>query len=147
MGLSELRQELLQQHAALRALAERAADVAQRARGDGAALLELRGLLAQLGEDVARHNAFEERELHEILLNLDAWGPHRDQLMDLRHAAEHAAIVRAIRNASSSRTAGAVAVRTRAVLRRLATHIDREEREFLHPDVLDGNGITDGVGG
>jgi hypothetical protein len=67
--------------------------------------------------------------------------------MNERHGEEHAAILQAIEAASSAPTASTVAEGTIAVLGELTGHMEREEREFLAPDVLRDDLITSGVGG
>ena len=93
------------------------------------------------------HNAYEDRELHAILPKIDAWGEIRDALVDERHTAEHDAIGVGIRAAASHFSAGEIADRTEEVIAQLLGHMDREEREFLHAEVLRDDIVTSGVGG
>ena len=146
MGLTELREVLLEQHAELRRLAGTAAALAERARAGGEALIELRALLGRLGEAVEAHNAFEERQLAAILPTIDAWGPVRRDLMGSLHVEEHASILRAVADARGADGAPAVAA-TLAVIAEMTAHMEREENAFLRPDVLRDDIITSGVGG
>ena len=147
MLLAELRNELLNQHKELRDFAVTVTDVAESARADPARLPELRTVLIQLASKVLAHNAFEDRELHAILSTIDAWGPIRDQLVDERHECEHEAILAAVRAAGRQSSPDAIADATAQALADLASHMAREEREILHPDVLRDDLITSGVGG
>jgi Hemerythrin HHE cation binding domain len=147
MELTELRTELIRQHDEVRQLAERVAAVSERARTNPAMLPELLVLLESLHDEVQAHNAFEEGALHEVLPGIDAWGPVRDRLMTQRHGQEHAAILLALRAATSNATAASIADGTATVLRDIAAHMDREEKEFLAADVLRDDLITSGVGG
>jgi hypothetical protein len=138
MLLTELRKELLRQHAVLREIAEEIA---------AAPLDELRPLLEKLYAAVRAHNRYEETELHAVLPKIDAWGPIRDELVDTHHSAEHAAILHGLETASSVPDGATAAAATLEVLRELAAHMDREERELLAPDVLKDDLITSGIGG
>lgn len=147
MLLAELRTELLSQHKELRDLAVAVAVAADGARSEPAQLPELRAILIDLAARVLAHNAFEDRELHAVLRSIDAWGPIRDELVDERHESEHQAILAAVRVASRETSAAAIADATMRALADLSTHMAREERELLHPDVLRDDLITSGVGG
>lgn len=131
MTHTELRAMLLKQHAEIRALA---------AGVMAASETELRERLAELVSAIDAHNAFEERELHAILPDIDAWGEIRDHRVGEHHDAEHAAIQAGLRSADSIRAlAAALAV--------LEDHMVREERELLSTDVLRDDIITTGIGG
>ena len=145
-SLDALRLELLEQHAGLRRLAETAIACAGRARLFEGSVPELREVLDRLETELVRHNAEEERELHAILPTIDAWGAIRDKLMDERHVAEHEALVGAIQvaRAQAGPAAAAAAI---GVVTKLLAHMEKEERELLHPDVLRDDLVTSGVGG
>jgi len=145
--LSELRKELLNQHQELRELAKGVVAAAEGARAEPAQLPDLRAALLGLAASVLAHNAFEDRELHAVLRNIDAWGPIRDVLVDERHASEHEAILAAIHTAGKETSAAAICDAALRALTDLESHMDREERELLHPDVLRDDLITSGVGG
>jgi len=147
MELTELRKELLRQHAELRELAKVVARVSERARGDVRRLPELRLLLQSLYDELRVHNEYEEEQLSAILPKIDAWGPVRDDLMGLHHGEEHAWILHGIEAAASEPRPAMIAESVADVLRELHAHMEREERELLSPDVLRDDLITSGVGG
>lgn len=145
--LTLLRKELLRQHAELRDLSALVATTSERARNDVLALAELRALLRQLYDGVRTHNAYEDAQLETILPGIDSWGPVRRELMVTRHRDEHMAILRAIEIATIASSAATIAESTADVLRELSTHMEREEKEFLGPDVLRDDLVTIGESG
>jgi hypothetical protein len=147
MTNTELRSELLEQHAALRNLATLVRAAAEQATAGPAAIAELRAVLAKLAAEVESHNDFEERTLHQVLPGIDAWGPQRDERVYLCHAAEHVAIGEALDDALVELDAAALAERILTALARLSEHMEREEREILAGDVLRDDIVTSGVGG
>ena len=147
MELNELRKELIRQHNEVRQLADRVAATAERARMNAAVLPDVLVLLESLHDALQAHNAFEEGTLHDVLPGIDAWGPVRDRLMTQRHSEEHQAILGAIQAATGHDTVAHIADGTAGVLRDIANHMDREEKEFLAADVLCDDLITSGVGG
>ena len=131
MTHTELRAKLLKQHAEIRELAAGVRTATES---------ELRERLAGLMSAIVAHNAFEERELHAILPNIDAWGAVRAYRVGEHHDAEHAAIQLGLQSVDSiPALAAALAV--------LEDHMVREERELLSADVLRDDIITTGIGG
>ena len=147
MTNTELRNELLAQHARLRELATVVRAAAEQPDLGPPQMGELRTLIARLGTELLTHNIFEEQSLHAVLRDLDAWGPQRERRVEDHHAAEHEAIFIALVAAREQRDPAALAAETLAVLGELTTHMDREERELLRADVLCDDIITSGVGG
>jgi len=137
MKLSQMREELIAQHAELR---RRAGNVTTEAEhvmaGEGASAEGLRALLVTLDAALQAHNLREESLLREEIRKIDAWGPLREALMDDAHEAEHASIVRALKQTAAIDDAKVVAGQALEVVKRVLGHIDAEERELLHPDVL-----------
>ena len=137
MELSEVRERLLEQHRRLRAgIAKLLCWKAGDARGE----LEFCVALAELSDELARHNQEEERLLSAVVPTLDAWGPVRKQLMDEHHVGEHAAQLRALRGLADGELLQtgvdeAIALAQRS-LQKILDHLDYEERELLHPDLL-----------
>ena len=86
MSPSEIRQELLRQHAEIRLSAVEVKDAAA-ARGY-LALNELRVCTLRLADKVGRHNR-QEGELLQGLRTVDAWDSVRADFMSEQHAAEH----------------------------------------------------------
>lgn len=147
MTNTELRNELLTQHDELRELVAVVRTAAEQALAGRAAVADLRAMLANLAAEVLSHNAFEERELHAVLPDIDAWGLLRDGRVTLHHTAEHQAISGGLEAARRQPAAAALAEQTLRITDELLDHLEREERELLASDVLRDDIITSGVGG
>lgn len=139
MTPSEIRKELLEQHAALTTLAQAVRGAAQhRLQAPQLWRQHLRTLAGALDE----HNQREEQALRDLMRSIDAWGATRVALMDDHHAEEHSRIHSALRAAAAT-DAGAEAVdQVLQALDHLAMHMKREEAELLHADVLRDDVIT-----
>jgi hypothetical protein len=137
MDLGDMRERLIDQHRQLRAqIAELLSETARDAQHE----LDFRVALAELSDALARHNREEERLLAAVVPTLDAWGPVRKQLMDEHHASQHAAQLSALRSICEckpfTRGFDEAIDRAQRSLREILSHMDREERELIHPDVL-----------
>ena len=143
MKLSQMREELIAEHAELRRLASHVTAEAERVlQGEGASAEGLRSLLARFDDALQAHNRHEESLLRDEIRHLDAWGPQREALMDDVHEAEHSSIVSALGETATIDDARGTAERGMAVVRRVLDHIQAEERELLHPDVLRDDIVT-----
>ena len=137
MELSDLRERLLAQHRHLRVQIDElmAAQI-----GDPRSELEFRVALATFTDDLARHNREEEKLLSAVVPTLDAWGAARKVLMDDHHASQHAAqleAVRALGDAKPFESGVRDAVeRVRRSLSEILAHMEFEERELIHENVL-----------
>jgi Hemerythrin HHE cation binding domain len=149
MKPSEIRAELLEQHADIR---RRIAELRQAfpATGD-AAREQLDGRLAQLVGLFRKHNAREEELLRDILPTVDAWGPARAETMIEEHAKEHTALYAALLDVGTlpsvtgpGAAPGADAAEAQLVplLDRILEHVDHEEKTFLTEEVLRDDGIV-----
>ena len=144
MQLDKLREQLLEQHEALRNRISEVAALAARPRtGDEAKLLleKVEQLVAALEE----HNLFEETSLKGILGTLDSWGPQRENLMDLHHIQQHRLALTALaQTASHSSGLGQPdqGQPLQHLLHSLLEHMQQEEREVLHKNVLRDDVIT-----
>jgi hypothetical protein len=148
MTPSEIRAELLSQHASLRGRLEAARLAVLRwANGEvpqGRVRVELAGLFDALRS----HNSLEERTLRDLIRNVDAWGQARVEIMEEAHIREHQDLCEA-----------ALAVITAAeprdgvneldkLRRHLLEHMAREEETFLNASVLrDDEVAIDAQGG
>jgi hypothetical protein len=137
MDLRDIRKRLIDQHQQLRAHIGKLLTLTA---GDAQEELAFRVALADLSDELARHNREEERLLSAVVPTLDAWGPVRKQLMDDHHASQHAAQLTALKSIGERKlftTSFDEAIqRAQGSLREILNHMDREERELLHPDVL-----------
>ncbi len=147
MKASEIRAELLEQHAQIRALAEQAREAATRA-GAGSRD-ELRRSVTRLGEVLRAHNLREEEALREIVRTIDAWGPVREEIMDEEHVAEHLELQAALFGTNAASDAETAATVVLSVLVRILAHMTHEEAVILSADVLRDDVLLarDGMGG
>ena len=141
MSPSEIRDELLEQHASLRAMIEDVRWVAGRARESDGMPGELHDHVRRLALAFRAHNRREEEVLKGFLVTVDAWGPVREEIMSEEHVAEHvelyAALVDMNMTSRSAIAAGALA----AGLDRVLDHMAREEIAYLGEDVLRDDGV------
>jgi hypothetical protein len=142
MKLSEIRNALVADHAALKQEATQIEAEVQRILAGEPSLNDLRAAMDRFAGQLATHNHHEESLLREELRNVDAWGPQREALMDEDHAAEHADIARALSDAGRLSDPKEVARRVHAMVERVFEHMRREEKEILHPDVLRDDVVT-----
>ena len=131
MDATQIRTQLLTQHAELRVLIEQAHAAIEHGsmsepKGDKALVASVDRLASAL----RAHNACEEQLLKGILATVDAWGPARAEIMDERHTAEHKELHAQLVDASLDRE------QVRRLLDRLLDHMAYEEKSFLNEDVL-----------
>jgi hypothetical protein len=136
MKPSEIRAELLEQHAHVRDLMDATqaivAGLRSRARTDADAL---RLSLAHLTDALRTHNLREETLLRDVLPSVDAWGSARTAIMTEEHMAEHArlhAVLPEIEGPAFELGAAGIL----SLLERIRAHMDLEEAAFLGEDVL-----------
>ena len=130
---SRVLSELIQQHATLRTMmehCEQLADELEASRGDPA---ELTREVAKLRIAFEAHNAFEEKLLRPVLVEMDAFGEVRVDRMVADHLGEHRAV--------QDQLSGPLG-ELRDALDQLRVHLDAEERYFLSSRVLRDDTIT-----
>ena len=144
MKPSQIRAELLEQHAALRGLIK---DV-RCAIEERSAREELRGCVERLATALRGHNKYEEGVLRELIKNVDAWGPARVEIMDESHVYEHTEVLAALLGTSGASDVAAAGKGVAAVLGRIESHMAREEEVLLGEDVLrDDDIVIEYIGG
>lgn len=136
MTASQIRNELLGQHAEVRSrIAETRLAIERLRQGDPARDL-LRSALARLADAVRRHNEREEELLKDLIPTVDAWGPARAEVMVDQHAKEHQAMYSVLVEAGATpETDTAIALATRLV-DQMVEHMVVEEKVLLGEDVL-----------
>jgi hypothetical protein len=148
MTPSEIRKELLEEHADLRAKIEATRAAAERWRRGEPAREELRSCLAVLADGFRAHNRREDELLHELIPTVDAWGPARADVMRAEHVEEHKDLYEALIDAGAAADATAGVPPVLKVLEKMIRHIVEEERSFLGADVLRDDAVTtDSFGG
>jgi hypothetical protein len=143
MNATQIRTELLAQHMQLRELIAEArtaigrVPMGQPEDDDGPA-----ACLSRLASALHAHNRCEESLLKGVLVTVDAWGPVRAQVMNERHAAEHAELHGALLDTTLDPE------HVGRLFDRLLEHMGSEERAFLGEEVLRDDAIViDAFGG
>jgi len=136
MKTSEIRDELLAQHASLRGRLEAARLTVARWRTGAAPQIRVRDELSAIADALRSHNLLEERSLRDIVRRVDAWGPARKDILEEEHIREHRelhdALVRIARATDAQRGADAFD----GLRAHLLAHMAREEKAFLNESVL-----------
>ena len=135
MKPSEIRGELLQQHAHIRTIMDVTLTIAKGARVAAPDRGDLQGCVIRLADALRTHNQREEDLLRDLIPSVDAWGPARAAIMTEEHQREHdrldAALQGVPRTPIEFGAAGIV-----ALVHLIRQHMDREEAAFLGEDVL-----------
>lgn len=146
MKPSEIRVELLGQHADIRSRIGEMRLLIQQCRAGESTRDELQAALTRLVGLFRKHNLREEQLLRDVLPGVDAWGPARAEIMLEQHTKEHDALYAALVDAGAQ--AGARDVDITRLLDRIVEHMDHEEKIFLAEDVLrDDDIVRDYFGG
>jgi hypothetical protein len=96
MTPSEIRAELLEQHAELRRMVDRARPCSDPAYHDALTVQDRLREMRLLAYAVQRHNQREEVLLRDLLLTVDAWAQARAEVMTDEHVREHEAFYRGL---------------------------------------------------
>jgi len=149
MKPSEIRAELLGQHATLRSLIEQTKRASEQPAPPGEVGLDrARDCLVRLVDELRRHNLREEELLRDVIPSVDPWGPARAEIMTEEHVKEHQELFGALTDATATTDARAAAPMLRIVCERLLAHMAREERDFLGGDCLRDDQVSvDSFGG
>jgi hypothetical protein len=135
MTPNEIRAELLEQHAELRKMVDRARPCSDPACHDGLTVQDHLREMRLLAYAVQRHNQREEHLLRDLLLTVDAWAQARAEVMTDEHVREHEAFYRGLLATPGAPFELAKGDINR-VLDALLNHMDHEEQAFLNDRVL-----------
>jgi hemerythrin HHE cation binding domain-containing protein len=133
---SELRDELLLQHASLRGRLQTARLAVERWANGEVSPTNIRVELAGLVNALRSHNLLEERTLRELVRTIDAWGPARVEIMDEAHAREHHDLCDAVIAVGAATDPREGTTAFARFSERLLQHMAREEETFLNASVL-----------
>src|SRR5262245_59370710 len=136
MTPTEIRTELLRQHATIRAKSQRASEVVDRWCHGESSREEVRAHLVALTDAVRMHNLREEELLRGVLPGVDAWGKARAEIMDEEHVMEHEELYTTLVEAAGLADPKATRTLTHALINHLHEHMLREESTLLGEDVL-----------
>ena len=134
MKPSEIRRELLRQHAEIRVIMDVTLTITNGVRA-GTGRGDVHASLIRLADAFSTHNSREEALLRELIPSVDAWGPVRAEIMIEEHVQEHARIRAALLGIPFMPIEFAVAGIV-ALIELIRQHMDREEATFLGDDVL-----------
>jgi hypothetical protein len=138
MKPSEIRRELLEQHAEIHRRLERA-KLAEPA--------DLHQELARVAEYLRMHNLREEELMTEVIPILDAWGMIRAEVMVGEHLEEHRDLWEAMLEANATLEPTSARAKVSELFERIHQHMLREEKVFLNEDVLADDESVDSFGG
>jgi hypothetical protein len=147
MSLSEIRDELLREHADLREQIEEVRAAMDRWTHGSASHSHVRSQLAVLANSLRAHNTSEEKALGGIVRAVDAWGPARAEIMGEEHFREHAELYEALSSTAVAVEPSAWRELTDRLLARMLDHMAREERAFLNDEVLRDDSVVIGYTG
>jgi hemerythrin len=135
MKPSEIRGELLREHAQIRTMLDVTLTFTEVSHVDAPGCDDLREHLVRLTDTIRAHNLREEALLRDLIPTVDAWGPARAAVMIEEHNQEHERLYAALFGIPCTPAEFAVAgVATLVDL--IREHMDREEAAFLGEDVL-----------
>ena len=144
MTLSEMREELLGQHQAIREIIDAVRTCAEQgSEGNTQAGAELRGHLERLHDALTQHNAREEELLRHVIRHVDAWGDVRETLLGEHHRSEHIELVEALDRAVGTSDSAEASRQVLGLLREIADHMRQEEEYILSPKVLTDDIVID----
>ncbi len=135
MKPSEIRRELLKEHAQIRMMLDVTLTFAESSHVRAPGCDDLREHLVRLTDAMRAHNRREEALLRDLIPSVDAGGPAREAIMIEAHIQEHERLYAALLGIPSTPAefaAGGVA----ALVDLIGKHMDREENAFLGEDVL-----------
>jgi Hemerythrin HHE cation binding domain len=138
MNEREVRDELLGQHATLRAqIARTRRDIEAWSRGEFEPS-QMRKEVEELSSSMRRHNQREEELLGGVIRSMDGRDPLRGEIMDDRHRDEHAELntALALKGAAMDVEPAAWEFVMKQLLGQLLDHMANEEKIFINADVL-----------
>jgi hypothetical protein len=137
MRLSELRDRVLRDHAALRGRVARVEALSRAALASASGVQELRAEARELIRALEQHISWEDEHLLTVLSDVDVWGPERLQRMQADHLEQRELLRYA--NAvldDPSRALELLARTTLDLARLLQDDMEDEEEAVLDPAVL-----------
>ena len=133
---SELREQLLSEHAGLRRLMAICEQEARRILIGESSSRHLLACVLQLIHAVESHNFSEEEALRPVLLDTDSFGSVRVEQMMEDHIAEHVWLRQVMRDAVEQEVPDRAARAALDAMQLLRDHMDAEEQQFLNDRVL-----------
>jgi hypothetical protein len=136
MKPSQIRDELIAQHAGLRAQVDTARLAAEKwARGE-MSQSHVRDVLAVFADALREHNLREERALRELIHSIGEGGPVREGIMDDEHIDEHRDMFDTLIQVSQAQDPREGGRGLEKFCARMLDHMTWEEKAFLNATVL-----------
>jgi hypothetical protein len=136
MKPSEIREELIAQHAGLRANVGTARLAAEKWGRGEMSQSHVRDVLAELADALREHNLREERALRELVCSIDAGGAAREGIMEDEHIDEHREMFDTLIQVSQTEDPGEGGRGLEKFCARMLDHMTWEEKAFLNATVL-----------
>jgi hypothetical protein len=136
MKPSEIRDELLGQHAGLRVHLDAARQAAERWSRGELSRSELHAQLAELADALGTHNRREERALTDLIRSIGARSPAREGFIEDEHVSEHREMFEALTRVSRAQDASEGGRELEKFCERMLAHMTWEEKAFLNATVL-----------
>jgi hypothetical protein len=136
MRPSEIREELLGQHAGLRGHLGAARLAAERWTRGELSRSDVDAELAELADALRAHNRREERVLSELIRSIDAESPEGDGFMDHEHLSEHREMLDSLARVSRAQDPGEGGRELERFCERMLAHMTWEEKAFLNATVI-----------
>ncbi len=137
MDAETARRTLLAQHQEIRIHLNACSLWARRLRDGEPVEHDLDAAVAQLREDLIKHNTTETDLVRPLLRDSSGWGTALIDRMQEEHVAEHTAFWDLLAG-----SAPGIAARMEELVEELDAHMAAEERTFLNPLVLDPAAIA-----
>lgn len=146
MNPSDVRRRILDDHRRVRALLDRQDSLAARAPTDPAAAEQLRTTALTVLRFLMHHIDLEDEILVPALMQADAWGDVRVDLLHEHHAQQRAAF-RQLTEALEAEGGGLefLLESTRKLSEEMRADMVDEEKRILHPDILRDDVVTIGT--
>jgi hypothetical protein len=147
MSVSEIRDELLREHADLREQIHEVRFLMDRWTSGEVSQNHVRSHLAALADALRIHNDREERALGGLVRSADAWGEARAEIMSEEHFQEHADLYVALTSTVAAVEPSAWRGLLDRLLAQVLDHMALEERGFLNEEVLRDDAVVTGDAG
>lgn len=144
---SEVRAEILAEHAKLREHVAALETIADRLTRGEVALDDAREAALALHRELSAHVKHEEAILVPALAEADGFGPARVEELQREHVEQHEALETLVREIASAPGSAELESRVRELVRRIREDMAHEEKHHLSPNVLKDSVITGAFGG
>jgi hypothetical protein len=137
MRTSEIRDELLGQHAGVRGHLDAARLAAERWTRGELSRSDMNAKLAELADALRAHNRHEERALSELIRSIEARCPEGDGFVEHeQHVSEHLEMLDSLARVSRAQDPGVGGRELERFCEQMLAHMTWEEKAFLNATVM-----------